>query len=217
MRVVAALGFLLVACAVDAHAAWSFGVSTELGARQLDDHLADYRWDAGPVPVFGLSGVAAHGRWSLQAGVVRSGTEQATGLPGIDTVPTVGLTSFGLRGGATLFHAGPFHADAGVGLHRMHLAWDPDRLDVDVDGTRVVVDFEAIDRWATSLDLGFAWDVTASAAIGLRARAERFSLETAHRRGDAIVEETETFVGYDATLFVRLMPWRTTSNAETLR
>lgn len=211
------LATALVLIATNTAAEWNFGAATEVGARQLDEHLADYRWDAGPVPVFGLDAVARNGRWVLRAGVSRSGTDQSTGLPGVATVPSVALTEIALHGAATVFAFGDFDVDIGAGIGRVYLAWDPERLEADVEGTSIVVDFEPLDRWVTSTDLSLGWNATSSVRLGLRGRASRFSLETAHRRGDAIVEDTESFVSIDATVFVRFLARPSSSPAESQR
>ena len=206
---------LLVACLGEAHATWSFGLESQAGARRLDDRLADYRWAVGPVPVLGLDAVATHGRWSLRAGASRSGTEQATGLPGAAPEPSVSLTELSIGGGVRLVDVGPVRLDAGASIGRLHLRWDPERLDLEVDGTPVNVAFEPIDRWTRAVDLTLAWAPRPSLHLGLRGRALRFDLDTAHRAGDAIVERTESFDGYDLTLFVRALPWRTTTSPES--
>lgn len=211
------VAFLIAMAAVPAHADWSFGVGSEAGARHLDTHLADYRWDTGPLSVYGLDAVARNGRWSLRAGLTLSGTEQATGLPGVTTVPAVGLTEFALHGAATVLTIGSLGVDVGLGIGRLHLDWDPGRLEVDVDGTPVVVDFDAIERWNTALALDLGWDLSSTLRAGVRARASRFTLETAHRRGDSIVEDTESFVSLDATVFVRFLAHTPSTNAENRR
>lgn len=184
-----------VAAPSPAHAVAQVSLAPWGGVLVLDPHLADYRWETDPRPVWGGTFAASAGRLSGGARVWRATTRQATGIPGetrqfavsltgVQGVGEVGLAeAFGFRLGAT--------GSAGV----VRFAWAPREMTIDdvLLGEPIVVRADPIDEAV----FGAGAVLRRALPFGLEAAAaaERtwFALDTAHRRGDAIVEERETF------------------------
>jgi hypothetical protein len=166
-----------------------------IGVLALDPHLADYRWETSTRTVWGLSTGASTGRLGGGARIWRASTRQSTGIPGDARTLSVSLTGVEAVGEARLFSlAGArFLATASCGVLR--LDWSPRELDLgDALGTGPeTVVFEPLSE-ATG---GVGVAMRRSVAFGFQAAAavERtwFGLDTAHRRGDGIVEEREVF------------------------
>lgn len=215
MRVALLLVALLVATQ-DAHAEWRMGVSAYAGSRVLDERLDDYRWDVRPAPVLGLEGIARRGRAEFALAVERSSTEQALGLPGTTVAPRVDLTQVALRGRFHFFSLGPVAFSAGAGLGRMHLGWQPDALEVEVEGIAapLQIDYAPVDTWRRELAIGAEWRLTHSLALGLVGEQSWFDLDTAHRAGDAIVDQNETFSSLDFRLHLK---WTFAARTEATR
>jgi hypothetical protein len=76
----------------------------------------------------------------------------------------------------------------------LFLAYDPDQLTLDVGaGTPITVAFDSIAEWDYGFGIEIRGDLTAQLALALQAERSSFSLDTAHRSGDEIVETRERF------------------------
>jgi hypothetical protein len=178
----------------DAAPTWRVGVGALVGALAFDASLDDYRWDVDPALQTGAQAVVFRGRFGAGARLWRAHTTQATGIPGETQSPRVNLTALeALAQGRIVSYRGV--ALWGL-VHggRLFLAYDPDQMTVDPGvGAPITVAFESIDEWDYGLGVEIRGDLTAQLALGLQAEWTSFSLDTAHRRGDEIVESRERF------------------------
>jgi hypothetical protein len=189
------VGTVLLVAATPARAgAAEFEAGPWIGLLALDPHLADYRWETDARTIWGASALASSGRFGAGARVWRASTRQATGIPGDGRSIAVSLTGFeGLAEAALLSLAGVRLSALGSG-GALRTAWSPEELDLGDGGAAgTVVRFEPV----TELTLGTGLGARLALPGGFRLAAalERtwFALDTAHRRGDGIVEETEVF------------------------
>ena len=178
-----------------ARADGQFTLGPTAGVLFLDSHLADFRWETDPRPVWGVSALASTGRWAGGARVSRASTRQATGIPGDDRTLDVSWTGVDAIGEARVatFVGARLLTTASLGMARF--AWSPSELSIGdaLGGSPVVVDFKPIRELEGGVGLALrrslAWGLEASAA----AEHGWFSLEASHRRGGEIVTERETF------------------------
>ena len=198
---------LACACPIAADAApWSdlskvrWSLSALGGATQLDPHLADYRWNADPRMCFGAQATAEAGRWMVGVRGLRTQTTQSSGIPGEGSAPNVRLTSFEAVGGVrvTSFVGIELHAVASAG--RAHLGYDPDHMAFTPlsGGSDIVVEFAPIDTWTAAGGVWLRRPVAVGLAVGLQLDRSYFALDTAHRSGDGIEEQRETFGNWGA-------------------
>ena len=172
-----------------------FAIGPTAGVLFLDSHLADYRWETDPRPVWGVSALATTGRWAGGARVWHASTHQATGIPGDDRSLDVSLTGIDAIGEARVatFLGTRVVTTASLGMARF--AWSPRELTLSdaLGGSPIVVDFAPIQE----LEGGAGLAVRRSVGWGLEASAAAehgwFSLETSHRSGNEIVTKRETF------------------------
>ncbi len=187
-------------------ASW-IGFGTMGGAIVLDPHLHDYRWDTSPRAIFGFQGMLVRDRIALGARVWSSRTSQATGLLEGAGAPSVRLTGAELVAEPHLASWSGFrcHASATGGI--VHLGWSPDRLTLDASGggEAITVDFEPVDTWTASAGLGVRRALPGRVMLGVAVERSIFSLETAHRVDDVIVEDRELFGNW--TVRVELSRW----------
>lgn len=174
-----------------------------LGGLALDEDLADYRWDTSPATQWGARVLAGRGPFALGLGAWRSGTTQDTGLPGEVPPLAVSVSAVALTGLVRVATPLGWELRLGGQAGRLHAGWEPASLKVDTGaGEPVDVVFEDIDEWL----VGVTAEVQRELGRGLVAVAQAdwssFSLETAHRRGDAIVEQRERFGAWSARVQV---------------
>ena len=178
------------------------------GVLVLDDHLADYRWETDPRPVWGLSGVAAAGRLAGGARLWRASTRQATGLPGDTRTFSVTLTGVEGTGEVTLLEALGFRLGATGSGGVIRFAWSPRELTIDDGpGGPVVVQADPIDEATAGAGLVLRRRLPLGLEAAIAGERTWFALDTSHRRGAEIVTERETFgswtgrVGIQRALF----------------
>lgn len=165
------------------------------GVLVLDPHLADYRWETDPRPVWGGTFAASSGRLAGGARIWRATTRQATGLPGDSRHFTVSLTGLQGTGEVTVAEAFGVRVGATGSAGVVRFAWTPREMTLDdvILGEPIVVTADPIDEavFGAGAVLRRALPFGFEAAVA----AERtwFALDTSHRRGDAVVEERETF------------------------
>ena len=180
--------------------AWRLSIAPTIGALALDSHLSDYRWDTSVSMQPGLRVGLHHARFTTAFRTAWSGTEQATGIPGEPTSPSVHLTQLDLAlEGRMATWAGVEMWASGHG-GRLFLGYEPDQMTVDAGGTPVTVSFDAITEWCYGLGLAFRRDVARHLALGLQLDQTTFRLDTAHRSGDEIVEARESFSNWSLSL-----------------
>jgi hypothetical protein len=208
VRLPAILVLCLLATASVA-APWRLEVGPVAGAVSLDPALADYRWATTPSLQAGLATAVGRNRWRLGLRLLRSETTQGTGLGAAYADPTVQLTSAEVLGRYTVVRT--LGVDVSLAGHAgwLHLGYTPDRLDLASTGGAgtVTVDYRPVDEAVVGGGLELRRGVGRRWAVALAADASSFALDTAHRRGDAIVESRERFWNWSARLTVA---WRTT-------
>ena len=183
-------------CAVaDLDSGWRLGLGVGGGALLLDQDLANFRWDTGPIGVWGISGRALTGRWSLGLGLQASSTVQASGIPGETVAPEVELLSARLTAAYRVAEAAGFELWANAHGGRLHMSWSPDHLFFDPlgSGELVEVRYAPIDEWVGGLGMAFRREFASRVALALQIERTSFSLDTAHRRGSEIIEERQAF------------------------
>jgi hypothetical protein len=170
------------------------------GATRFDSHLTDYRWNADPRAAWGLQATGEAGRWMLGARALRTQTTQSSGIPGETSAPRVRLTSLEGLGGmrlATLAGVELFGALSGGWAH---LGYAPDRMTFTPlsSTTQVEVHFAPIDTWTAAVGLWLRRPIASSLALGLQLERSYFALDTAHRNGATVEEQSETFGNWAA-------------------
>ena len=77
---------------------------------------------------------------------------------------------------------------------RLFLGYDPDHLTFDPGaGAPITVAFDSISEWDYGFGIEIRGSLTAQLALALQAEHSSFSLDTAHRSGDEIVDARERF------------------------
>jgi len=188
----------------DRRADWRLSLGVVAGVHALDADLADYRWDVSPGLRTGFQATVYRGRFAAGVRYSRSQTTQSSGIPGETLVPRVNMTGIDFLGQVRavgyrrvelwgLAHAGT-----------LHLGYTPDHLTFDVGGftTPVRVEYDPITEWDYGLGLELRGELTEHMALAVQAEGSTFALDTAHRRGDEIVESRERFYSWSLLLHV---------------
>lgn len=204
---VAVAALALAGVAGPARAESSWGITPLAGQTLLDAELADFRWDTSPRAHWGGELWGRRGAWMAALQFRRGSSRQSTGLEDVAALD-VDLRSLAASVRWMPLRWKGLEPFAGVEAGRLHLRWSPDRLEVvpTGGGTPVTVDFESLDRWQLGLHLGSQWHLHPRTALQLRVGYDRFTLPTAHRRGDEIVEETRAFGSWNWSLAVAFSP-----------
>jgi hypothetical protein len=170
------------------------GIEPFAGAVALDAHLGDYEWDTSPRAVWGAALRADFTRFGAGARFRSAGTAQRAAWPGEERSLDVSLRS--LEGFATVRLA----SVAGIGLSAgghaglLRLGWSPDRLTIDGAGSEpLAVRFDPITEGLAGAGLEARRALLSGFELAVTVDRTWFRLDTAHRRGDEIVEARETF------------------------
>jgi hypothetical protein len=85
---------------------------------------------------------------------------------------------------------------------RVHLGYDPDRITINPGGLGSTIDVElaAVNEWIVGGGLAVKRSLTPDWATGLEVDYRVFSMDTAHRSGDEIVLERQSFGEVSARL-----------------
>lgn len=170
---------------------WSIGILA--GSVQPDADLADYQWRTLPSAAWGVQVLAGTGRFS---GGVRLWNTRAQQEIGAATPATVRGTSFELVGRGRLLNVGASQVLAIASGGRMHLGYDPDRIEVSGDAN--AVQLGPIDEWIVGAGLALEHRVAGAWRVGFEVERRFFGLDTAHRSGEAIVEQREAMGDWNA-------------------
>jgi hypothetical protein len=173
---------------------WSIAAGAAVGGLLLDPSLDDYRWDVTPALQTGVQVTLFRDRFATGARAWMSHTSQASGIPGQTQAPRVTVAAIEWVGQGRLVSYRGVELWGMVHGGRLFLSYDPDQMTFDAGvGTPVTVAFDSISEW----DYGFGAEIrrrlTAQLALALQAERTSFSLDTAHRSGDEIVESRERF------------------------
>jgi hypothetical protein len=174
-------------------------VGVAVGGIELDSDLQNYRWDTAPAWQSGMQATLLRGRLGAGASVWRSATTQATGLPGQATTPRVSLTGVDLVGQIRALSVRGIELWGTVHGGRLFMGYDPERLTFDPGGVGgpITVAFEPISEWEYGVGTSLRGELGAHMALALQADLTSFALDTAHRRGDEIVETRERFSAWN--------------------
>jgi hypothetical protein len=172
-------------------------VGVVIGGIALDPHLQDYRWDTAPALQSGAHATVLRGRFGAGARFWRSSTTQASGIPGEDQAPRVSMTGVEVTGQVRAFDVRGIELWGSAHGGRLFLGYDPESLTFDVGGQPVTVTYDPISEWEYGLGAALRGELGPHMALALQADLTSFSLDTAHRRGDAIVETRERFSTWD--------------------
>lgn len=181
---------------------WNLDAGPIVGALALDGHLADYNWDTRPAFQAGVQAVVRHGRLGGGLKVWRAQTTQSTGIPGETTTPRVNLTAVEIVGEARVARIRALEVWGSMHTGTLHLGFDPDELTVDLGGGGgpVTVQYNAISEWDFGVGMALRTVLTRQLALALQAEGTTFALDTAHRRGNQIVEGRERFYTWSLRL-----------------
>ena len=184
---------------------WSFGILA--GSVQPDGDLADYQWRTVPSAAWGVRALAGVKRFS---GGVRLWNTRARQDIGAATPATVRGTSVELIGRGRLLNVGASQVLATASGGRLHLAYDPDRIEVGGgSGGADAVKFGPIDEWIVGAGLALEQRVAGAWSVGFEVERRFFGLDTAHRSGETIVERREMMGDWNARVeLVRLVGTR---------
>lgn len=174
-----------------------------LGGLVLDGDLANYRWDTRPAAQWGARVLAGRGPFALGVGAWRAGTTQETGLTG--EVPPLAVSVSAVALVAMVRVATPLGCEMRLGgqAGRLHAGWDPPSLKVDIGaGEPVDVVFTDIDEWLVGATADIQRGIGRGLVAAVQADWSSFALDTAHRRGDGIVEQRERFGAWSARVQV---------------
>lgn len=206
VRRTVALGLVLAAAlptAVSARPGVPLSLAPFAGAVSLDPHLSDFRWDTTVRPAWGLAGFASFGRVAPGLRFWRSSTTQATGIPGDDTSLDVSLTGFEATAAVRMVSVAGFRLLATGNAGVMRMAWSPSSLALQVGlAEPVTVDFAPVTEGIFGAGLTVRRELFAGFDLAVGAERSWFRLDTAHRRGNEIVEDRETFGNWAARVEV---------------
>jgi hypothetical protein len=89
----------------------------------------------------------------------------------------------------------------------MHIGYSPDHLVLDDLGTGqpITIDLEPITEWQGGLGLGVRRALPGRTTLGIAVERSLFRLDTAHRAGNTVVEQRETFGNW--TVRLELSQW----------
>ena len=163
------------------------------GSQWHDAQLEDYRWEMGAHGSLGAEAGLELGAWQLGLRVMRSNTQQGTGIPG-ESGPDVHLTESAFILGRDLLAPLGFRLRGHLALGLLHLGYEPDSATYDLGGgSTVTVDYESMDEWQLGAGLGVLRQFAGPMALGLHAEYQRFGLDTAYRSGTNIEEQRDRF------------------------
>jgi hypothetical protein len=163
------------------------------GGQWHDGQLEDYRWEMGAHGSLGAEAGLELGAWQLGLRVMRSNTQQGTGIPG-ETGPDVRLTESAVILGRNLLSPLGFDLRGHLALGVLHVGYEPDSAEYSLGGgSTLSVDYAPMDEWQIGAGLGLLRQFAGPLALGLHAEYQRFGLDTAYRSGTDIEEQRDRF------------------------
>lgn len=186
------------------HAPWRLAIGPAIGGMAVDPDMENYRWDVSPALQSGAQAIVYRNRFAAGARVWRSHTTQASGIPGESQAPRVNLTGIEVVGRARIasYRGTALWGSAQAG--RLLLGYDPDQLTFQAGGAGapVTVAYEPISEWSFGAGLGVRREIVRQMALALDVERSSFALDTAHRKGNEIVESRERFYSWHVRLEV---------------
>ena len=175
---------------------WSIGVLG--GSVQPDGELADYQWRTSPRAAWGAQALAG-ARWF--SGGLRLWNTRTQQEISAAQAATVRGTSWELVGRGRLLRVGGSELLAVASGGRLHLGYSPDQIEIaGGSGEPVAVTLGPIDEWIAGGGLALERRVAGVWRLGIEVERRVFSLDTAHRSGDAIIERREALGDWNARI-----------------
>jgi hypothetical protein len=174
------------------------------GAFVPDNTLERYRWDVRPLPLFGVETRLETRGLGVGARLWRTETTQASGMLGESRPVTVNLTSWSLLGERRVFTVAGVRVGARLCAGRIHLRYDPDRVAFEPfgSGEAIVVDYTPVDEWILGGGVAIDRPIGEKVSLGLEIEHFVFAMETAHRNGEVIDVQRESFGSWSANVRV---------------
>lgn len=174
---------------------WHLATSLSAGAVAPDQNLADYRWDTSPTSLYSVQALAVHGRVAGGLRMSRWATTQGTGLSEVAGDPTVTTTQYDLVGQVRLVDFLGFELWGTVLGGLVGLTYTPDTVVIPGPGSGgdITVNYEPVNETSLGFGLELKRELAPWLAASLVGEQSHFSLDTYHRRGDAIVAERQGF------------------------
>jgi hypothetical protein len=170
------------------------GIEPFAGAVALDAHLGDYEWETSPQAVWGAALRADFARFAAGLRFRSAGTAQRAAWPGEEHSLDVSLRSLEGFGTVRLASVAGVGLSAGGHVGRLRLGWSPDRLAIGEAGSEPLsIAFDPIMESLAGAGLEARRALPSGFELALTVDRTWFRLDTAHRRGDEIVEARETF------------------------
>jgi hypothetical protein len=181
---------------------WRLAAGAFAGGIMIDRSLENYRWDTRPAPLTGAELTVLKGRFAAGARFWGARTTQASGIPGETQVPQVDLTGVGAVGSVRALTVSVLELWGTGYAGRLHLGYSPDRLTFDPGGLAepVTVEYAPISEWEFGYGAKVRTELMRRLSVTVEAGRHAFALDTAHRRGDEIVESREWFNSWTVQL-----------------
>lgn len=183
---------------------WRLAAGVFAGGLMVDKELENYRWDTRPSALTGVEVTLLRGRFAAGARLWGSHTTQASGIPGESQAPRVNLTGVGVLGRVRVLKLNVVELWGSGYAGRLHLGYDPDRLSFDPGGPAepITVVYDPISEWEFAYGAQLRGEPTRQLGLAIEAVRSAFALDTAHRRGDEIVQSREWFHSWSIQLSV---------------
>ena len=166
-----------------------------LGGVMVDRDLENYRWETKPARLTGVEMTLSRGRFAAGARLWGSHTSQASGIPGETQAPRVNLTGLGAVARVRALKLNVVELWGTGYAGRLHFGYEPDRLTFDPGGVAepVTVEYAPISEWEFGYGAQVRTELVRQLAVAVEVGRSAFALDTAHRRGDEIVQSREWF------------------------
>jgi len=189
--------------------AWTLAAGPVTGGVSFDQDLANFRWDTRPAAQWGVHALLHRRRFAAGMRLWRARTTQSSGIPGESQAPNVNLTGVELLGSIRAFRYGGLELWGISHAGRLHLGYDPDQQTFDVGGIAepIAVDYAPISEWEFGLGIELRKEFMSRVAVALQGERTTFALDTAHRRGNEIVQARDRFYSWNLRLQVSWL-WR---------
>jgi len=165
------------------------------GVVQPDPELADFQWDATARPALAVEATAGTG---FAAGGLRV-SSWSTVQESADA--RVRVDALELRARVRAFRAGRLSCLGLLGLGRVRVGYRPDTVLVEnPGGDPIPVSLDPVHAWTFGFGVALEHPLSRRLVAGAELERSAFSLDAAHRDGEAIVVESTSF----ESLLVRL-------------
>lgn len=200
----------LLTCALLAHASWAYAAEPFAwcslgilgGTTMMDPDLAHYQWDIRPSGAWGVVALAGRGPFAIGVRGSRSNTTQRLTLAGVTTPsPSVVLTTLDVTTRVKLASVLGLAVSGALSAGQLRTVYRPSHLSIPVaGGPDLETTFSPIHTWVGGAGATMGRSISRRWGMTLAVEREIYHLETAHRRGNEIVYERETFATWNGRL-----------------